>query len=55
MELFKIARRHSGSYNADDYVDAAGYAGCAGEIAAATVASPPRAPTPNTLQTRSQS
>ena len=35
MELFKIARRFSGKFNADDYVDAAGYAGCAGEIAAA--------------------
>lgn len=34
MELFKIARRFSGSFNADDYTDAAGYAGCAGEIAA---------------------
>lgn len=34
MELFKIARRFSGSFNADDYVDAAGYAGCTGEIAA---------------------
>src|SRR5690348_10600997 len=34
MELFKIARRVSGDYNEDDYVDGAGYAGCAGEIAA---------------------
>jgi len=34
MELMKIARRFSGKYNRDDYVDAAGYAGCAGEIAA---------------------
>lgn len=34
MELFKIARRFSGSFNADDYIDAAGYAGCTGEIAA---------------------
>jgi hypothetical protein len=33
MELLKIARRHSGSYNPDDYIDAAGYAGCTGEIA----------------------
>lgn len=32
MELFKIARRHSGSYNPDDYIDAAGYAGCTGSI-----------------------
>jgi hypothetical protein len=34
MELFKIARRFSGEFNADDYIDAAGYAGCTGEIAA---------------------
>ncbi len=34
MELMKVARRFSGSFNADDYIDAAGYAGCAGEIAA---------------------
>jgi len=34
MEAFKIARRHSGSYNPDDYVDAAGYAGCTGQIRA---------------------
>lgn len=33
MELFKIARRFIGTYNADNYVDAAGYAGCAGELA----------------------
>lgn len=33
MELLKVARRLSGAHNADDYVDAAGYAGCAGEIA----------------------
>jgi hypothetical protein len=32
MELSKIARRHSGSYNPDDYIDAAGYAGCTGSI-----------------------
>lgn len=38
MELFKIARRFSGSFNADDYIDAAGYAGCTGEIAARNVA-----------------
>lgn len=36
LELLKIARRYCGSFNIDDYVDAAGYAGCAGEIAAAT-------------------
>ncbi len=34
LELFKIARRFSGTFNADDYIDAAGYAGCAGEILA---------------------
>ena len=35
MELFKVARRHSGEFNPDDYIDGAGYAGCAGEVAAA--------------------
>lgn len=34
MELLKIARRVAGNYNEDDYVDGAGYAACAGEIAA---------------------
>lgn len=34
MEALKIARRCYGAHNADDYVDAAGYAACAGEIAA---------------------
>lgn len=38
MELSKVARRFSGSFNADDYVDGAGYAGCAGEIAAQVAA-----------------
>jgi hypothetical protein len=33
LEAFKIARRYSGTHNLDDYVDGAGYAGCAGEIA----------------------
>lgn len=33
MELLKIARRLSGAHNIDDYIDAAGYAGVAGEIA----------------------
>ena len=33
LESFKIARRYSGSHNPDDYIDGAGYAGCAGEIA----------------------
>lgn len=34
MEGMKIARRYSGSFNVDDYVDGAGYASVAGEIAA---------------------
>jgi hypothetical protein len=33
LEAFKIARRYSGSHNIDDYIDGAGYAACAGEIA----------------------
>lgn len=33
MELLKIARRQAGAHNVDDYVDGAGYAACAGEIA----------------------
>ena len=33
MEALKIARRYSGKHNDDDYVDAAGYAAVAGEIA----------------------
>jgi hypothetical protein len=33
MVLMKIARTQSGAVNPDDYVDAAGYAACAGEIA----------------------
>ena len=32
MECLKIARRQTGIYNPDDYVDGAGYAACAGEI-----------------------
>ncbi len=35
MEGLKIARRYLGRFNPDDYVDGAGYAACAGEIAAA--------------------
>lgn len=35
LEGMKIARRYSGAFNVDDYTDAAGYAGCAGEIRAA--------------------
>ena len=34
MEGLKIARRYSGSFNPDDYVDSCGYAACAGEIRA---------------------
>ncbi len=33
MALLKIARTHSGEHNPDDYVDLAGYAACAGEMA----------------------
>lgn len=33
MEALKVMRRYSGAYNPDDYVDGAGYAGVAGEIA----------------------
>lgn len=33
MVLMKLARTQSGSLNIDDYVDACGYAACAGEIA----------------------
>lgn len=33
MELLKIARRLHGAHNIDDYIDGAGYAACAGEIA----------------------
>ena len=33
MEAFKIARRYSGAHNIDDYLDGAGYAAVAGEIA----------------------
>ncbi len=34
MEGLKIARRYSGEFNADDYVDGAGYAACAGFVRA---------------------
>jgi hypothetical protein len=34
LELFKVSRRYSGKFNLDDYIDGAGYAACAGEIAA---------------------
>lgn len=33
MVLMKAARTQSGAVNLDDYVDMAGYAGCAGEVA----------------------
>ena len=33
MALLKIARTKSGAHNIDDYIDGAGYMGCAGEIA----------------------
>lgn len=33
MALLKVARTIAGSHNSDDYVDLAGYAGVAGEIA----------------------
>jgi hypothetical protein len=33
LELMKVARRQHGAHNLDDYIDAAGYAACAGEIA----------------------
>lgn len=32
MVLFKVARVATGSYSADSWVDAAGYAACGGEI-----------------------
>ena len=34
MEGLKIARRYCGAFNSDDYIDGAGYAAVAGEIAA---------------------
>ena len=33
MCLLKIARTQAGSFNLDDHIDAAGYAGISGEIA----------------------
>jgi len=33
MVLLKVARTQLGVLNMDDYVDMAGYAGCAGEVA----------------------
>lgn len=37
MALLKVARTQLGSFNPDDFIDLAGYAGCAGEIAARLV------------------
>lgn len=37
MEVLKIARRLNGAHNLDDYIDGAGYAGVAGEIAERTL------------------
>ena len=34
MILYKMARVYAGGHNKDDYVDMAGYAACAGEVAA---------------------
>lgn len=34
METMKVARRYTGSFNVDDYIDGAGYAACAGEVLA---------------------
>lgn len=35
MALLKVARTQLGNFNPDDYVDMAGYAGCAAEIRSA--------------------
>lgn len=35
MVLLKVARTQTGALNMDDFIDQAGYAGCAGEIALA--------------------
>ena len=32
MEAMKIARRYTGHFNPDDYIDGAGYSACAGEV-----------------------
>jgi hypothetical protein len=34
MECLKIARRYTGDFNPDDYVDGAGYSAVAGEVRA---------------------
>ena len=33
LNLLKVARTKTGDFNLDDYLDMAGYSGCAGEIA----------------------
>lgn len=40
MALLKVARAGAGQHNVDDYVDLAGYAACAGEIAERMLAVP---------------
>lgn len=42
MELLKIARRYTGETDVDNYIDAAGYAACTGEIATQNVKAPER-------------
>lgn len=39
MEAMKIARRYTGTFNVDDYIDGAGYAAVAGQIRAEQSAS----------------
>lgn len=36
MTVMKLARTQSGNFNIDDYVDACGYAACAGEVSGNT-------------------
>ena len=43
MALLKVARTKLGSHNVDNYVDLAGYAGVAGEIAELIHGTPPHA------------
>ena len=40
LKRSRSARRYSGAHNIDDYIDGAGYAGCAGEIASTLSTSP---------------
>jgi len=49
MSLLKIARIKTGSSNMDSYVDLAGYAACAGEIAAIRAAYSDNLPPPKTV------